>query len=116
MAKRKKRRSYARIARAAKPMAVLLSAGAYGAVREKISNALMPVTSKIPLGNIADEVTLFGAGYLLQKNVRNKLVKEIAQAGMVVEAARIGEAAINNEIGLSSSGASVSSAGFASLG
>jgi hypothetical protein len=78
---------------------------AYGAVREKLSNALAPVTSKIPLGNIADEVVLGGISYLAYTKISNPIVKKIAMGGLIVESARIGEAIANGQIGLGGSGA-----------
>lgn len=90
-----------------KMMSVLLGAGAYGAVREKLSNALTPLTSKIPLGNIADEAVLFAGGYLLAKKTKGVL-KDIGTAAMYIEAARLGEAVVNGQIGLGGSSAGTS--------
>ena len=109
MARRKRSRSRSFLKSAAGPMSVLLGGGLYGAVRQKASNALMPITSKIPLGNIADEAVLFGLAYLVRKKVSNKIVKDMALAGMAVEAARIGEAVITGQVGLSASSSSSTS-------
>lgn len=77
-----------------KPVSILLGSGIYGAMRAKISNALMPITSKVPLGNISDESVLFLLGYFANRNLRDKTLKSVAQGAMFVEAARIGEAVV----------------------
>lgn len=103
----RKRKGFKKYAKAAaKPMAILLGGGLYGAGRAKISNALTPFTSKIPLGTIADEAVMFGLSYVLHSKVNNKIVKDITLAGMAVEAARIGEA-VADGTAFSTSGASV---------
>lgn len=89
-----------------KPTAVLIGGGAYGAVRSKVSDLLAPVTSRIPLGSIADEVGMFALAYLAHKK-GGKMLKNVAMAGMAVEAARMGEALISGSA-FSSGGASVS--------
>lgn len=87
-----KRRSIRRSTGGLKPTQVLIGGGLYGAVRRYIDGWVKPITSKIPLGTIADEAALFVAAYFLHKNVRDKTAKSVAMAGMAVEAARIGEA------------------------
>ena len=66
----------------------LLGAGIYGAVREKVSNMLIPLTSKIPAGEYADEVGMLLANYILGKYIPS--VKPVTRAGMLIEAAAIG--------------------------
>lgn len=78
-----------------KPEQLILPAGVYGAVREKVSNVLTPVTSKIPLGSIADEVVLGTIHYFGAKKFKNKMAKDFFRAGLCVEAARIGEAVVD---------------------
>jgi hypothetical protein len=70
----------------------MLGAGVYGATREYISNALNPVTEKIPLGNIADEVVMIGALTLGKKFLGKKvpMANDYANAGILIESARIG--------------------------
>ena len=101
-----------------KPAQILIGGGIYGAVRRYVDGWVKPITSKIPLGTIADEVALFTAAYFLNKNVKDKTAKQVAQAGMVVEAARIGEALSDGSafagMGSSSNGAAVSQ--FSTLG
>ena len=80
----------------------VLGAAAYGAFREKISNALAPVTSKVPLGNISDEVVLGGLAIVLKRTIgkRMPLINPILQGAIVIESARIGEAMINGQVGI----------------
>lgn len=110
-----KRKSTRRSSGQLKPMQVLIGGGIYGAARAKISNLLAPLTNKVPLGTIADEATLFGLAYFVNKKMKDKTVKSVAQAAMAVESARMGEAAIEGGIfGNSSSGAGLS--GLPTLG
>lgn len=82
--------------------ALMLGAGLYGAVRSKLSNAISPYTSKIPAGNISDEIgmaiALHFSGKFLGKKV--PLVKEVVKAGKTIEYARIGEAVAQGQLGL----------------
>ncbi len=75
---------------------IVLPAIIYGAVREKISNALTPITSKIPFGDIADEITLGAIGWFLSK--RSGLIGSIGKTALVIESARIGEAMIDGSL------------------
>lgn len=115
MAKKRRTHSFKR-GSSVGAMAVLIGGGVYGAARSKLSDAIAPLTSKIPLGSIADEAALFGLGYLAARNIRNPLVKSVANACMVVEAARMGEAMITGTAfgNASSNGAAVST--FSTLG
>jgi hypothetical protein len=71
------------------PLNVVLPAAAYGAARGYLSNLAQPITSKIPLGNYADEA-LFGlVGYYIAK--KNPMgLKNVGMAMLTVEAASIG--------------------------
>jgi len=82
-------------------MGTLAGAAAYGAVRSKLSNALKPMTDKIPLGNISDEVAIGVLAILAKKTIGKKMpiVHKVADAALVVEAARIGEAAMTGQLG-----------------
>lgn len=112
MARRRKKKTR-RVSSAMKPLAIFTSAGIYGALREKISNALNPVTSKIPLGSIGDEVGLLAVAHFLGKKVRP--LRKVSQAAMFIESARIGEAiADGSAFGASSGG--VGSAGVPTIG
>lgn len=72
---------------------------AYGALREKASNMLLPFTSKIPLGTIGDEIGMGLLNYLIAKKTSGFL-KNVAMKGLVIENARVGEALINGQVGL----------------
>jgi len=80
----------------------IIGAVAYGALRAKMSDALAPVTSKIPLGNISDEVGMYFALMAAKKFIGNKvpMVNQIATAGQYIELARIGEAIATGQIGI----------------
>lgn len=83
------------------PEGLILPSMIYGAVREKASNMLTPITSKVPLGNVADEVVLGGIAYFVAKKFSsNKMIRDVARAALTVEAARLGEAVINGQVGL----------------
>jgi len=79
-------------------MMAALGAAIYGAGRARVSNALLPITAKVPLGSIADEVVMLGAGYAAHKFFPNKHVRAVTKAGMLIEAARIGEAVVSGNI------------------
>jgi len=75
---------------------VLLGAAIYGAAREKVAVAISPLTDKIPFLSkygVADEVTLGVVSYMMAKK-GSGIVKNIGQAGMAIEAARIAEQAL----------------------
>jgi len=90
-AKPKRRRSKKGIA--AGNMGKILGAGLYGGVRARISTALDPIVSKIPAGNISDEVGMILASVAAKKFIGRKvpMVKEMADAALYVESAKIGE-------------------------
>lgn len=92
-------------------MMSILGGMAYGAVRQKASDALAPFTAKIPLGNISDEVAMGAIAILAKKTVGRKmpLIKDIANAAIAIESARIGEAIITGQVGLGGMTASSSS-------
>jgi len=83
---RKARRS---ISGGSNPLNVVLPAAAYGAARGYLSNLATPITSKLPLGNYADEA-LFGlVGYYIAK--KNPMgLKNVGMAMLTVEAASVG--------------------------
>lgn len=111
MAKRKARRkTYYRRAKAGYRrhkkglglVATLLSAGIYGAFRSRVSNYLSQYTSKLPLGNVADEVGM-GLLCLIGKKFigsRVPLAKKVFEAGLYIECARIGESVATGQLGL----------------
>ena len=66
----------------------------YGAVRGYASNALAPLTSKIPLGGISDEVGMGILNYFLAKNTSG-MIKKIATKGLIIENAMLGAGLIS---------------------
>lgn len=79
-------------------MKLLIGSMIYGAAREKVSNLLIPVTSKIPLGEITDEATLGLISYYAAKKGKG-IIKQIGTAGLTIEAARLGEYALSRVSG-----------------
>jgi len=79
-----------------------LAAGIYGAGRARLSNLLAPFTSRIPLGNVGDEVGMVVGLQLLKKFAFKKagVLREAATAGQAIEFARIGEAVASGNIGI----------------
>jgi len=75
-----------------------MDAMAYGAIRAKASNMLLPLTSKIPLGSVADEVGMGFANWMVAKNTSG-FFKDMALKGLVIENARLGEAVAIGGIG-----------------
>jgi len=65
-------------------------AALYGAVREPIANALTPLTSKIPLGDVSDEIVLGTLAYFGAKKTSG-FMRNLCRSALVVESARIGE-------------------------
>jgi hypothetical protein len=102
MAKRRGHRSYG--SKNVSVQGMILPAMVYGAVREKVSDALQPVTSKVPFGGIADELVLGAAAFFLNKKSNNKMVKDFARAALTVETARLGEFLVSGAVMGSSSG------------
>ena len=88
----------------------VLGAGVYGAFRQKISDMLTPVTSKVPLGNIADEVVLGATAVLLKKFIGRKMpiLNPVFQGAIVIESARIGEAIATGQVSMTGSSSSSS--------
>lgn len=105
---KKKKKSSRRSSNKMAGMAKYVGAGVYGALRERLSTALDPISQKVPLGAIADEATMLGALYLGDKVIGRKvpLVRDVAKAGMLIEAARIGETLARGQLnfGFSSQG------------
>lgn len=68
----------------------------YGAGREFVSTKLAPITSKIPAGELSDEVGMGVLSYFLYKGkipLLNKIPmsRDIGRAGLIIESARAGE-------------------------
>lgn len=76
-------------------MGILVGGAVYGAGREWASNQLQPVLSKLPGGDLADELGMATLAYFVAKGkvpIVNKIPysKEIGRAGLTIEAARVG--------------------------
>jgi hypothetical protein len=71
----------------------------YGGLRAKVSNAISPFTSKIPLGDISDELGMGLLNYMVAKK-SSGMIKNIAMKGLVIENARVGEAIATQGVGL----------------
>jgi len=71
----------------------------YGAVRQYASNALAPVTGMIPLGTVSDEIGMGILNYFVAKNTHG-FISDIAKKGLIIENARIGEAVVQDGLGL----------------
>jgi len=84
----------------------LAAAAAYGAGRSYIANWVAPITSKVPLGNLADNAVMLGVCWAAKKYVPVGIVKQAASAGMLIEAAMIGSELAQN--GMSAQGSSTS--------
>lgn len=75
---------------------------AYGAGRQYASNALAPITAKIPAGQYADNVVMGVLSYLVASGkipLINKIPmsREIGKAGLVIESAMIGQSIIGGK-------------------
>lgn len=80
----------------------ILPAGfSYGLVREWASDKLATFTDRLPLGNISDEAGMIGLLYALRRWVIKKkgLFRDVAKGGMYVEAARMGQATKDGQLG-----------------
>jgi len=98
----RKRRSFRGVSRSDEKLGVILPAGfGYGLVREYASDKLAPLTNKIPLGNVSDEVGMLGILYAARKWLFKKksIFRDVAKGGMYVEAARIGQATKDGQLG-----------------
>lgn len=94
----------------------MLGAGLYGAGREHLSNAVAPITEKVPLGNISDEVVMIGALTLGKKFLGRKvpMINDVVNAGIMIESARIGASLASG--GFSLGGSSGNSGGMKVIG
>lgn len=73
-------------------------AGVYGAARGRLETLIAPVSAKIPMGAIADEVVLGTAAFLAGRYMKNPMVKKLSKAVLIVEAARIGDALASGQV------------------
>jgi hypothetical protein len=73
----------------------LVFAGAYGAMRQPISNAVAPLANRVPIINASDEVALMVTAWGAKKVFKNRTVTKLANTAMIVEASRLGSTLIN---------------------
>lgn len=64
---------------------------AYGAVRGKTSQLLAPITARVPFGGMSDEIVIATLAFYGKKKVKNPMLKNVLNAALIVESARIGE-------------------------
>ena len=85
----------------------------YGAIRSRTSTMIQPYTSKLPLGNVADEAGMFLAAQLAKKFVFKKagILRDALTIGQGIEAARVGEAILKGQVGLNIGGGSAAPSG-----
>jgi len=83
----------------------LAGAAAYGGLRSKVSDMLVPLSSKIPAGEYADEIACGIAAWALGKFV--PAARPITDAALVIEASRIGATLAGNMGGSTSTASSV---------
>lgn len=88
-------------------MNIIIGGAAYGAGRQYIAKAVEPITSKIPLGNYADNVVMGALSYFVAKGkipLINKIPmsKEIGRAGLYIESAMLGSELLNKTTGTTS--------------
>ena len=81
-------------------LTLMATAGLYGGVRGMMSDYVAPFTRPFlgSVGNIADEVGLAAVHYAGYKFVKNSTAKQFFKAGLMVEAARIGEAVSSGSV------------------
>lgn len=90
-------KSYKKKAKSENLTTLMVGSAIYGMGRSYLSNLIAPVTNKIPLGDITDEVSLGVLSYFVAKGKlsNNKTIKAIGKAGLTIESARVGEYALS---------------------
>lgn len=73
-----------------KPMKKIVGGAIYGAARGTVSRFLQPITSRVPLGNYADEAGMLVLSYMAAKGKFGSNFKEVGSAGLYIESAVIG--------------------------
>lgn len=71
----------------------IAGAALYGAGRAKLAEWVTPVTSKLPFGGISDNVGMLGVAWAAKKWLGGKvpMLRQVADAAMLIEAAQIGQ-------------------------
>lgn len=90
----KRRRSYRRSSSGVSRKELVgtaVGAMAYGALRDRVSAAISPVTSRFGgfLGTLADEAGMAAVSYFAMKS-RMPFLKKVGKAGFAIEMARVG--------------------------
>lgn len=79
---------------------VIIGGGVYGAGRTYLSNLVAPVTSQMPGGVLADNLVLGAICWFAAKKVRNPTIRNVAKAGLAIEAALAGQDLVANGFNL----------------
>lgn len=80
----------------------------YGAARQFVSDKLAPISSKIPLGSLGDEIVMGTLCYFVAKKAGSGMLGNVARKGLVIENARVGEAIVQGGLPLLGQGTSPS--------
>lgn len=104
-----KRRTHHKASGLSGTMGVVIGGVAYGAGRQYVSNLIAPLTSKIPLGQYADNVGMGLLSWALATGkipLLNKIPmsRDIGKAGLAIEAAFAGQELMGGGLSKSSSG------------
>ena len=79
-------------------MAIILGGGIYGALRSYISSAIAPLTSKIPLGNVADNIGMGIVSYFAYKK-GSGIIKDAGMIGLGIESAMAANDLVTSGLG-----------------
>jgi len=114
MVRRKRKSTRRRSAKSMKFVAPML----YGAARQYLSSYLVPLTSKIPLGAISDEVGIYAASWAAKKYLfkGKSVLRDALSVGQKIELARIGESVVNGQVNLGGIFSGISSSAGSSNG
>lgn len=77
------------------PQKAIMGGLVYGAARSKVAQLLSPITSKVPLGNYADEAVMGALSYFVAKGKVKFIPKNVGLAGLMIESAVVGQDVVN---------------------
>lgn len=80
------------------------SGAAYGYARPMLSNLVTPLSNKLPIGDAADNVACGIALMLVKKFIKMPLISKVADAGLAVEGAMLGQELKGGMTGSTTSG------------
>lgn len=86
-----------------KPTQIMVGGAIYGVGRTYLSNMIAPITSKVPFGNLADNVVLGAIGYFAAKKGRG-LIKQVGISALAVESALAGQDLVGSGLNQTSGG------------